>query len=75
MSSEQKHSFSGAFSFGRPNTVSGGVYRSALIPDFSVGPRYFKGKVRQRSLSQICMISAPVLSRGGKNDPIIDIGA
>lgn len=70
MSSEQKHSFPGLVSLGRPNTESGGVYKSALIPDFLTGPRYCKGKVRQRSLSQIYTISEPVLSRGGKNDPM-----
>lgn len=70
MPSEQKHSYSvDAVLFGRPKSTSGGVYKSALIPVFSTGPRYCNGNVLQISLSQRWMISAPVWSRGGKKDP------
>ena len=67
----QKHSLSGVLTDGGSKTVSVGVYRSTLIPVFSVGPLYLSGNIRQRSLSQTLMTSSPDKSRGGKNDPEI----
>lgn len=51
------------------NTSSGGVYKSALMPFLTVGPRYFNGRMRHRSLSYTYTRSLPVTSRGGKKEP------